>query len=109
MSWADPRDEREVDLAVGRALAYYRLRAGLSQAEAARRLGEPQSFIAKMETGRRRLLYREAVQIATLYSMSNHEFSKLAEGEGPDFSPAELEREIAWLEEELRRRGGDAS
>lgn len=41
--------------------------AGLSQTEAALRLGKPQSFISKCESGQRRLDYVEMKAIARLY------------------------------------------
>jgi ribosome-binding protein aMBF1 (putative translation factor) len=41
--------------------------AGLSQTEAARRLGKPQSFISKCESGSRRLDVLELKTLAELY------------------------------------------
>lgn len=41
--------------------------AGLTQTEAARRLGKPQSFISKCETGERRLDVVELNAFAKLY------------------------------------------
>jgi transcriptional regulator with XRE-family HTH domain len=60
----------EQDLAVGRRLAAIRSEVGLSQAEAARRLGFAQSRIAKLETGTRRLLFSDAVAITGLYGVA---------------------------------------
>lgn len=51
-------------------MAAMRREAGLSQAEAARRLGFAQSRIAKLETGTRRLLFSEAIAIVALYGTS---------------------------------------
>jgi transcriptional regulator with XRE-family HTH domain len=61
---------RDADRRLGRTLAWYRARAAMSQAEAARRLGVVQSLIAKIETGQRRALFREVVEIARLYRVS---------------------------------------
>ena len=47
-----PRDHRGV---VGALLREARAAAGLTQAGLARRLGVPQSFVSKVETGERRL------------------------------------------------------
>ena len=44
-----------------------RIDAGLTQTEAARRLGKPQSFISKCESGQRRLDFVELGALAALY------------------------------------------
>lgn len=66
-----PRTGREMpdDAAaiVGRLLGDAREDAGLPQSAAARFLGVPQSRIAKIELGRRQLLFLEAVLLAHLY------------------------------------------
>lgn len=49
--WVRPEEHR----AVGQALADLRRRAGVTQGEAARRLGKPQSFISAYESGQRRV------------------------------------------------------
>ncbi len=54
---------------VGRLLGDAREDAGLPQSAAARFLGVPQSRIAKMELGRRQLLFLEAVLLARLYAV----------------------------------------
>jgi transcriptional regulator with XRE-family HTH domain len=59
----------EEDLAVGRRLARARHEIGLSQTDVGRRLGVAQSRIAKLEIGTRRLLFSEAVALATLYAV----------------------------------------
>jgi transcriptional regulator with XRE-family HTH domain len=41
--------------------------AGLTQSEAAKLLGKPQSFISKVETGERRLDFVELQELAKLY------------------------------------------
>ena len=47
-----------------------RLRAGLTQRDAAQRLGKPQSYVAKSEQGERRVDAIEAVEFARLYGVS---------------------------------------
>jgi transcriptional regulator with XRE-family HTH domain len=44
-----------------------RLQSGITQAEAAKRLGRPQSFISKCESGERRVDFVEAEMFATIY------------------------------------------
>jgi transcriptional regulator with XRE-family HTH domain len=44
-----------------------RLDAGLTQVQAAARLGRPQSFISKCESGERRVDFVEAEMFATIY------------------------------------------
>lgn len=46
-----------------------RRQAGLTQAEAARRLGKPQSFLSKCESGERRVDFVELVALAELYGV----------------------------------------
>jgi len=46
-----------------------REKAGLSQAEAARRLGKPQSFVSKCESGERRVDFVELKTFARLYGV----------------------------------------
>lgn len=55
--------------AVGQRLAEARRAAGLSQTEVGHRLGVPQSRVAKLETGDRRLQYLEAFAYAALYEV----------------------------------------
>lgn len=43
--------------------------AGLTQEEAARRLGKPQSFLSKCESGERRLDFVEVLALAELYGV----------------------------------------
>ena len=43
--------------------------AGLTQAEAARRLGKPQSFLSKCESGERRVDFVELLAFAELYGV----------------------------------------
>jgi transcriptional regulator with XRE-family HTH domain len=55
---------------VGRRLASAREAAGISQVEAARELGVPQSAIAKLELGRRQLRFVEGLRLADLYGVA---------------------------------------
>ena len=50
-----------------RRLKAARLAAGLTQAEAARALGRPQSFLSKCESGERRLDVIELEELARVY------------------------------------------
>lgn len=61
--------------AVGQLAAAAREAAGLSQYEVARRLGIPQSSIAKLELGQRQLRFVEALRLVALYGIR---FSDLA-------------------------------
>lgn len=53
-----------------RRLRQARIEAGLSQSEAARRLGKPQSFLSKCESGERRVDAVELKNFARLYGKS---------------------------------------
>lgn len=66
MKRADPEQERVVGLLLGDA----RQAAGLSQPEAARRLGISQSRLAQLELGNRRLRLTEAFELADLYGVT---------------------------------------
>jgi len=50
-------------------LAQLRRRAGLTQVQVSQRVGKPQSWIGKLETGRRSLLFAEAILLAKLYGV----------------------------------------
>jgi DNA-binding XRE family transcriptional regulator len=78
MEGAGNDHNRKIDRELGRVLARYRARAAMSQAEAARRLGVAQSCIAKIETGNRRALFREVVELAALYRVSLAELTSAA-------------------------------
>ena len=59
------------------AIRKARLDAGRTQAEVARRLGKPQSYISKAETGERRLDFLELEELARLYGVDLKDFSTL--------------------------------
>ena len=59
---------------VGERLAEARRAAGLSQTDVGRRLGVPQSRVAKLETGDRRLQFLEAFEYADLYGVGIEAF-----------------------------------
>jgi transcriptional regulator with XRE-family HTH domain len=79
----------EEDVAVGRRLAEARHGAGLSQAEVGRRLGIPQSRIAKLEVGTRRLLWSEGVELAGLYEVKLQAFLVEVDADVDDHRPAQ--------------------
>lgn len=56
------------------ALADSRRNAGLSQQEVARRLGKPQSYVSKFETGERRLDVVEFLDIADVIGVDPIKF-----------------------------------
>ncbi len=58
-----------------------RLEAGLTQAEAAKRLGRSQSYISKCESGERRVDFVELVEFARAYGKSMSFFQSAVEGE----------------------------
>jgi transcriptional regulator with XRE-family HTH domain len=60
-------------------LRFIRKAANLSQRELAVRLGKPQSFVSKYESGERRLDILEIVQICKAVNISLVEFSKQLE------------------------------
>lgn len=62
-----------------------RERAGLTQRDAATRLGIPQSIISELENGQRRLDVAELVSLSALYELPPTWFLHVhgAEGDGP--------------------------
>jgi ribosome-binding protein aMBF1 (putative translation factor) len=58
-----------------------RIDAGLRQADLARRLGEPQSFVSRYESGERRLDVLELRQICSVLGVSLGDFVKRLGGE----------------------------
>lgn len=58
--------------ACGRCLAELRRSAGLAQIDVARRLGVPQSFISKVETGERSLKLYESFAYAKALDIDVH-------------------------------------
>ena len=57
-----------------------RLDAGLRQVDLARKLGEPQSFVSRYESGERRLDVLELRQICAVLGVSLADFIKRLEG-----------------------------
>ena len=55
-------------------LRQIRLEVGLRQADLAKRLGQPQSFVSKYESGERRLDLLELRQVCTALGISLEEF-----------------------------------
>lgn len=51
------------------ALRDARIAAGLTQVEAAKRLGKPQPFVSQLESGNRRVDVVELARLCTLYGM----------------------------------------
>jgi transcriptional regulator with XRE-family HTH domain len=87
---ASSQAEREVEplaQALGRALASARLSAQMTQVVAARVLRVSQSRLAKLETGRRRLTYLEAVRIARAYDVPVGSFESAIGSVDPDAPP----------------------
>jgi transcriptional regulator with XRE-family HTH domain len=64
----------EADILIGRLLGDARQDAGISQTVAAQALKAAQSRIAKLERGRRRLLFAEAILLADLYGVPLERF-----------------------------------
>lgn len=58
-----------------------RVDAGLRQADLAKKLGEPQSFVSRYESGERRLDVLELRQICSVLGVSLSDFIKRLEGD----------------------------
>ncbi|MCG3122072.1 MAG: hypothetical protein GIKADHBN_00448 [Phycisphaerales bacterium] len=58
-----------------------RVDAGLRQADLAKKLGEPQSFVSRYESGERRLDVLELRQICTVLGVSLADFIERLEGD----------------------------
>lgn len=61
------------------ALKAARVEAGLTQVEAARLLGRPQSFVAKVEAGERRVDVVELSQLCRVYKRNLNSFVRSLE------------------------------
>jgi transcriptional regulator with XRE-family HTH domain len=72
-------ERNDVARSLGRRLAAARESAGLSQAQAASKLGVAQSRIAKVELGTRQLQFIEGLRLADLYSISPAELDPFAD------------------------------
>jgi transcriptional regulator with XRE-family HTH domain len=64
-----PSEDGRVRAAIAARLAAARRTAGMTQIGVADRLRRPRSWIGKLETGRRGLLFSEAVELAELYGI----------------------------------------
>jgi len=64
-----------------RQLREARLRTGMTQAQAAQRLGRPQSFISKCESGERRIDIVELLQLCGVYGCDPREIIEQLERE----------------------------
>ena len=62
-------------------LKQIRLETGLTQADLADRLGQPQSFVSKFESGERRIDVLELRQICVAMGIGLVDFVRLFEGE----------------------------
>ncbi|HVW81999.1 MAG TPA: helix-turn-helix transcriptional regulator [Mycobacteriales bacterium] len=62
--------------ALTRLLREHRVRAGLRQVDIAQRIGEPQSFVSKYESGERRLDWYEIDQICAAIGIDSIELMK---------------------------------
>ena len=59
----------------------FRLKAGLRQQDVAERLGEPQSYVSKFESGERRLDIGELADVCDVLGITLSEFVGLFEGD----------------------------
>ena len=59
----------QADRSLGARLAAAREKAGMTQLAAAKAIGLPQSAVAKLERGKRRLLFLEGLRLANLYGV----------------------------------------
>jgi transcriptional regulator with XRE-family HTH domain len=70
-----PADQKKLQV----LLRAVRIKAGLTQEEVARRLGRPQSFVSKYETGERRLDILELRQVLAALGLPLKEFVRTLE------------------------------
>lgn len=59
-----------------------RIDAGMRQSDLAKKLGEPQSFVSRYESGERRLDVLELRKICTILEVTLADFIKQLEGDG---------------------------
>jgi HTH-type transcriptional regulator / antitoxin HipB len=70
-------------IALGRALAACRRKAGLTQAQAAGRVGIRNTHVSQVERGERGLSYRRMLALLRVYGTSLRELAEMIErGEG---------------------------
>ncbi|HWH37282.1 MAG TPA: helix-turn-helix transcriptional regulator [Candidatus Limnocylindrales bacterium] len=63
------REPTATRLAIASRLVELRKAAGLTQVAVCEQIGKPKGWIAKLETGRRSLLFSEATVLAALYAV----------------------------------------
>lgn len=68
---SEERDRRKL---VGAILREYRVAANVRQVDLARRLGQPQSFVSKYESGERALDVLEARDVCVALGVAIHDF-----------------------------------
>lgn len=74
----------------GRVLRGLRVQRSVTQEQLADRLGYPQSYVSKYETGERRLDVIEVREICIALGSSLHDFVDLLEGELPHGSTSRV-------------------
>lgn len=75
-----PTEDPALRAAIAARLVALRKKAGLTQIEVSERLGRPKSWIGKLETGRRSLLFSEAILLADLFGSSVADLAPQHEG-----------------------------
>jgi transcriptional regulator with XRE-family HTH domain len=85
-----------------RRLREARRQAGLTQVEAARAIGRPQSFVSKCESGERRIDVVELLELSRVYGKTLGFFA--AEIEGGKGAALSTERREAYRAKPARRR-----
>ncbi len=75
--------QRTYRLLLQKALREARIKAGLRQEEVAQRLGQPQSFVSKYETGERRLDLAELRDICEVLGVSLTDLVRKIEESNP--------------------------
>ena len=77
----DKRSRVQRQRRVQALLREFRLKAGLRQQDVAERLGEPQSYVSKFESGERRLDIGELADVCDVLGITLSEFVGLFEGD----------------------------
>jgi transcriptional regulator with XRE-family HTH domain len=77
------REMPELRAAIAGRLVAVRKQAGLTQKSVAERLDKPKSWVGKLETGRRSLLFSEAIALANLFGVSLDHLAAAADLDPP--------------------------